>query len=172
MYTLDDEILLEGAPPDDMRQISPSLLPQPRRRMKFVRDAMSVVPVKVHSRVNPGGVWWRAALVDLLDTDLVASACIEEHRGTGTIHRNRRWHEVVLDGNLTTENLTTGGAYHVVKGDRVYWGPVYIKVWKVIFVFVLMKILEPEINAYDLDGSSRDPGTPPDERVSELMHEA
>ena len=174
MYTLADEISLEGAPPDEMRQIAPSLLPPPRRRMKFVRDAMSAVPVKVDSRVNPGGDWWRVALVDPLDTDLVASACIEEHRGTGTIHRDHRWHEValVLDGNLSTENLATGEAFHAVKGDLFYWGPGLQQGLEGKFRIFSMKTPEPEINAYDLDAASRLPGTPPDEVVSELMHEA
>ena len=174
MYTLADEILLEGAAPDEMRQIAPALLPQPRRRMKFVRGAMSAKTIKVNSRVNRGGDWRRVALVDPLDTDLVASACIEEHRGPDTIHRDHRWHEValVLDGNLTTENLATGETFHAVKGDLFYWGPGLQQGLEGEFRIFSIKTPEPEINAYELDEASRHPGTPPDEMVVEPMYEA
>ena len=174
MYTLDDEILLAGEPPDEMRQVAPSLLRPPRRRMKFVRGAMSAAPVKVDSPVNRGGDWWRIALVDPSDTNLVASACIEEHRGAGTIHRDHRWHEValVLEGNLTTENLATGEAFHAAKGDLFYWGPGLQQGLEGKFRIFSMKTPEPEINAYELDEASRHPGTPPDEVIAELLHEA
>ena len=67
MYTLPDEIRLEGAPRDETRRINRPTPPEPRRRIKLVRGAMSYEPAKVESRVNRGGDWWRVALVDPIE---------------------------------------------------------------------------------------------------------
>ena len=174
MYTLPDEIRLEGAPPDETRRINRPTPPEPRRRIKLVRGAMSYEPAKVVSRVNRGGDWWRVALVDPIDTDLVASACIEENRGGERVDRDHRWHEValVLDGALVTENIATGEVYRAAEGDLFYWGPGLQQRLEGEFRIFSVKTPEPEINAYDLDDASRCPGAPPDEVIDEPLGEA
>ena len=124
MHTLPDEILLEGAAPDEQREVRKNSPLPPPQRIKFVRGALRAEPVTVDSRVNQGGRWQRVALVDPIDTNLVGSACIESRSGAEATRRDHRWHEValVLDGTLSTENLATGETFHAVKGDLFYWG--------------------------------------------------
>lgn len=174
MHTLPDEILLEGAAPDERREARRNS-PFPRhRRIKFVRGALNAEPVAVDSHVNQGGQWQRAALVDPIDTRLVASVCIEARSGAEATRRDHRWHEValVLDGKLTTENLATGETFHAVKGDLFYWGPGLQQGLEGDFRIFSVKTPDPELNAYELDESLRHPGTPPDEVIEEPMREA
>ena len=174
MHTLPDEILLEGAAPDETRQARQNAPLPPSRRIKFVRGALNAEPVTVDSPVNRGGQWQRATLIDPIDTNLVGSVCIEARSGAEATRRDHRWHEValVLDGELTTENLATGETFHAVKGDLFYWGPGLQQGLEGDFRIFSVKTPEPELDAYDLDESSRHPGTPPDEVVEEPLREA
>jgi quercetin dioxygenase-like cupin family protein len=174
MHTLPDEILLEGAAPDETREVRESSPLLPSRRIKFVRGALKAEPVTVDSSVNRGGRWQRVALIDPIDTNLVGSVCIEARSGAEATRRDHRWHEValVLDGMLTTENLATGETFHAVKGDLFYWGPGLQQGLEGDFRIFSVKTPDPEFNAYELDESSRRPGTPPDEVIEEPMREA
>lgn len=174
MHTLPDEILLEGAPPDETREVRETSPLRARRRIKFVRGALHAEALAVDSPLNHGGRWQRAALVDPIDTDLVGSACIEARSGAGATRRDHRWHEValVLDGALTTENLDTGETFHAVKGDLFYWGPGLQQGLEGDFRIFSVKTPEPELDAYRLDEGSRHPGTSPDEVIEEPLREA
>ena len=174
MHTLPDEILLEGAAPDETREVRGSAPFPPLRRIKFVRGALSAEPLRVDSRVNRGGRWRRVSLVDPIDTNHVASVGIEARSGAEATRRDHRWHEValVLDGNLTTENLATGETFHATKGDLFYWGPGLQQGLEGDFRIFSVKTPEPELVAHELDESLRHPGTPPDEVVEAPMREA
>ena len=180
MHTLADEILLPGAEPDEIRDIG-SNAPRSRRRMKFVRGATGAELVKVDSPATPSEDWWQVALVDPFDTDLVGSACIEEHRGRARIVRDHRWHEValILAGDLTTENLDTGETFRAREGDLFYWGPGLRQSLEGEFRVLSVKTPEPhawmtggEVDARALAEELRCPGTPPDEVVAEPLREA
>ena len=174
MHTLPGEILLEGAAPDETREVREISPLPPRRRIKFVRGALNAEPVTVDSPINRGGRWQRVALVDPIDTNLAGSVCIEARSGAEATRRDHRWHEValVLDGKLTTENLATGETFHAVKGDLFFWGPGLQQGLEGDFRIFSVKTPEPERNAYGLDESSRHPGTPPDEVIEASMREA
>ena len=179
MHLLDNEILLDGSPPDEVRDVSARQRPpsEPRKHMKFIRGALKTAPVKVDSPVSVGSDWWQVVLVGPMETNLTASASIANHRSKGSIECDHRWHQVavILDGEMEVENLDTGEFYRAHKGDMYYWGPGLRHTVGGEFLVYAVKTPEPlrwlkgeggskeEVNLLRLGDEIIQPGTPPDE---------
>jgi quercetin dioxygenase-like cupin family protein len=178
MHLLDNEILLDGSPPDEVRDISGRVkLPTRRKNMKFIRDGLKATPVKVDNPLSVDNDWWQVVLVGPMETNLTASATIANHRSKSSIVCDHQWHQVavILDGEMEVENLDTGELYRGHKGDMFYWAPGLRHTVGGEFLVYAVKTPEPlrwmrgsdgnkeEVNLLRLGNEIIHPGTPPDE---------
>ncbi len=188
MHLLDNEILLDGSPPDEVRKVTPKKAGDFAlvKKMKFVRGATSAKPVKVDQQVTVGGDWWQVVLVDPLDTNLMMSAVIVNHPTKNAIVCDHRWHQVVLvlEGEMQVENLDTGEFYRAHKGDLYYWAPGLRHTVGGEFKVYAVRAPDPlrwvrdengqkkEINLFHIPNQMRYPATPPDEVRKEPLLQA
>ncbi len=87
--------------------------------MKFIKGATSAEGTK--SRDN----FYQVDVLNPTDSNLVFVAGVAEHRSRKMFEMRFRWHQIalVLDGNMTIQDIDTGDVYRAGGGDLFYWPP-------------------------------------------------
>ncbi len=168
-----------GATPDHLREgkSETKLASSPRHpRIKFVKEATSIAPVKVD---NPGKAvdasWWNIAYVNPVDSDLMFKVSYTNHASKGFVECDHRWNQIVLvrGGEMVTEDLDTGEVFKGHEGDVFYWPPGLRHTVGGEFQVMASKTPEPlrwiqtpegkkELNLFNIENEILYPGSPPD----------
>ena len=94
--------------------------------MKFIKGATSARASRMDDDYSPSpGNFYQVDVLNPTDTNLMFVAGVAEHRSSNTFELRFRWHQIllVLEGNLTIQDIDTGDVYRAGGGDLFYWPP-------------------------------------------------
>lgn len=93
-------------------------------KIKLVKGAMSAPLLDVDNpRVLGVDRWRQVDFLNPSETNLMVAVGVAEHPTKSVWETSFWWHEVtlVLDGELTVQDMATGAVYKAGKGDLFYW---------------------------------------------------
>jgi len=198
LFNIPNEIYYPGSPPEEIRDeliqegknLPPGTIeyPKPGPLMKFIRDALGAEPIEVSDKTQmPMDRWRQVDLVKARDSDIMMVVGIAEHP-INTMNKHIGYfyyHQaaLIIEGEMTTYDMNTGGVYKAKVGDLFYWGPGHrLRIggqFKAFFVktpipFRWVNTVKGKVvlDMMELDHETRYPQSPPDETLSSLIEHA
>ncbi len=194
LFDIEGEISYPGSPPEEIRQDlleegrKKAPYPEPGPLIKFVRGALKAETIEVADKTQmPMDRWRQVDLVQARDSDIMMIVGIAEHpMNTMNEHIGHFYYHqaaLIIEGEMVTYDMNTGGVYRAQVGDLFYWGPghrlrignqfkaFFVKI-PIPFRWVNTNKGKVVLDMMELENETRYPASLPDETPSSLIEHA
>ncbi len=170
--------------------ISNTKAPHRKPQIKFMKGALATSRIEAADTggISTSGIanWRQVDLVNTTDTGLVLVSGLAQHIGGDSYNSYFWYHQcaLIVDGEMITQDLDTGGVYKAHPGDLYYWAPGHRHRTKGDFRAFFVKTPVPMrwvrgedgtkrgVEVLEMDNEILYPSSPPDETRKDIVEQS